>query len=123
MRTSNLKYGVMFIISFFLSVSLFAESKPDPIKKGVVKNKSFENNVCCTVVLAESCEFVYDFKIKKNNALKILESGCGKMVNNYSVGNFEYHDFTYGGQSVARLVVNEKENTLMLVMYRFKNLK
>lgn len=123
MKTSNLKYGLLFVLSLFLSVSLFAVTNPDPIRKGVVKSKTTESSVCCSVVLAECCEFVYDLEAKKINALKVLESGCGKEVNTYSAGNFEFHDFIYDGQAVARLIVNEKENTLMLVMYKFKNLK
>ena len=119
MKTSKFKFGLVLLFSLFMSVSMFANTENPPSDEGKVKINVTEEGTINSTSVAECCAFLYDFEIKRDNALKVLTLGYGKEVGTSSAGDFVYHDFRLGNKQVARLVVNEKDKVLMLVTHDF----
>ena len=120
MKTLLSKAGLLLAVVLMFGTGLVAEIIPEPISK---KKSKVELNIrtnANSLKVAECCEFNLEFQTKKTNTLKVLESGYGKRVKLTKIGVFEHHDFRYGKKNVARLIVNTKTNTLILVKYDFK---
>ncbi|MEN8139488.1 MAG: hypothetical protein ABFR62_13775 [Bacteroidota bacterium] len=114
------KLGLVLGLVLLFSFSTEVLATDPPAIDNVVNLRMNEGTVCCTVTLAECCQFESDFGWKKNNALRVLKAGCGEAISVTRVGDYTYYDFRPKNNEVARLVTNKKDKTIMLVTYKFK---
>ena len=116
----------LFFGMVLLSVSAMATTINPPTIENIEEDVNMR--ICtgdvCRVALAECCENFEDFYTKKDNALKVLKSGCDENCNTTIAGDYTFVDFIDRKENkVARLVINENEKILMLITHEFKNFK
>ena len=116
----------LFFGMVFLSISAMATTINPPTIEKLEKdiNMKIHTGDVCTVAIAECCENLDDFYSKKDNALKVLRSGCDENCKISTAGDYTFVDFIDKEQNkVARLVINENEKILMLITHEFNNFK
>lgn len=114
MKNSVLKALLIFALAIFTSTSLLASENPTPIddcNKCVNFNSSGE---VASVAIAQCCDEELDFEKKLEISLCILKCGYGIDARISNAGNRTFYDF-YKGHKVARLVVIESEQKLMMI--------
>lgn len=123
MKVLASKLGLFFGM-IFLSISAMATTVDPPTIEKVEKdvNMRIYTGDICTLALAECCENFDDFYTKKDNALRVLKSGCDESCNTTIAGDYTFVDFIDRKENkVARLIINENEKILMLITHDFKN--
>lgn len=116
----------IFLGLVFLSVSVMATTVDPPTVEKIEAelNMRIYTGDICKVAIAECCEDFIDFSMKKNNALKVLKSGCDEVCVISEAGEYKFYDYIdRDNKKVARLVINENKKILMLITHEFKNYK